>query len=685
MSNQPRSPFHQGEQIIQQKLGVRTQMENFGRRVIRDHMPEQHQRFYEQLPFLIAGHSDVEGRVWASILVGQPGFAVAESARQLDIKALPVQGDPLADSLISGLDIGLLGIELESRRRNRMNGRVSRVDDDGFSISVGQSFGNCPQYIQLRDHYFVAPNPTPKVERHSTLDKAAKDLIMGADSFYVASSSGDSAIGDTRGADASHRGGKPGFVKVEESGDLLIPDFPGNNHFNTLGNFVENPAAGLLFIDFESGDLLSLSGQAEILWQHEDQQHYQGAQRFWRFRSEVVVRIHGALPLRWTFREWSPNSLLAGNWADTMQARDIAETKDKVYDAVVTSVDSESSDVTSVEFKLTDEAKFAPVGGQHVRVMLPAHAGNAASQGRYFSLSSAPSAENYRISVKRSGKTGNRSVSEYINSSVKPGDRLSVSKPMGDFVIESDGERPVIMLAGGIGITPLLAMAYEWLENAIRYRRDTPLMLISCQRDESEQLFDGELKALERSSGGIIRYVSVLSQPIGSPGNNPDYDFAGRLNVEILQHLLPLADYEFYLCGSAGFMQNGYDILRVLGVDDNRIFAEAFGPSSLKRDVPESASEDAVATTAVVEFSRSGRTETWTPDDGTLLEFAESLGIEAEFSCRAGRCGSCRVDKSAGSVVHRDAHISPDNGVLLCCAKPAASDDLIDERLTLEL
>ena len=277
---------------------------------------------------------------------------------------------------------------------------------------------------------------------------------------------------------------------------------------------------------------------------------------------------------------------------------------------------------------------------------------------------------------------------EALNSAIrimKESGAHAIKMEGGDFVIESDGERPVIMLAGGIGITPLLAMAYEWLENAIRYRRDTPLMLISCQRDESEQLFDGELKALERSSGGIIRYVSVLSQPIGSPGNNPDYDFAGRLNVEILQHLLPLADYEFYLCGSACFMQNGYDILRVLGVDDNRIFAEAFGPSSLKRDVPESASEDAVATTAVVEFSRSGRTETWTPDDGTLLEFAESLGIEAEFSCRAGRCGSCRVDKSAGSVVHRDAHISPDNGVLLCCAKPAASDDLIDERLTLEL
>ena len=215
---------------------------------------------------------------------------------------------------------------LGTRRRNRANGVVTSVGLDGVDVEVGQTFGNCPQYIQTRDHRFVrepgsrrgslAPeeDTNANVERLSSLDMAAKDLIKRSDTFWVASASSDGR-GDASGAgpgpessaaaagaDVSHRGGQPGFVKVD--GDVLtIPDFTGNFHFNTLGNFVVNPRGGLLFVDFETGDVLMLTGDVDILFEGPDVETFSGAERAWRFRVKGGVRMRDALPLRWTLRE----------------------------------------------------------------------------------------------------------------------------------------------------------------------------------------------------------------------------------------------------------------------------------------------------------------------------------------------------------------------------------------------
>jgi predicted pyridoxine 5'-phosphate oxidase superfamily flavin-nucleotide-binding protein len=142
------NPFHAGEQAVHERLGIRERMVGLGQRVIRTAMPEQHQRFFEQLPFILAGSVDVAGRPWASVLVGQPGFVQAPGAKRLDFHARPIPGDPLAEGLAPGAQLGFLGIELHTRRRNRVNGHVVALDAGGFSIEVDQSVGNCPQYIQ---------------------------------------------------------------------------------------------------------------------------------------------------------------------------------------------------------------------------------------------------------------------------------------------------------------------------------------------------------------------------------------------------------------------------------------------------------------------------------------------------------------------------------------------------------
>jgi predicted pyridoxine 5'-phosphate oxidase superfamily flavin-nucleotide-binding protein len=312
------SPWHAGEVAIQRSAGVAEKMAARGR-VLRDHLIDQHREFYPQLPFIVVGAVDVAGDAWATILAGRPGFLHSPDPSRLRIVAARDPHDP-ADSGMNDCDaIGLLGIELHTRRRNRLNGLIRREAQGSFEVTVEQSFGNCPQYIQLRDYAFVRDpaTPAPDAPQHlDRLDARARAMIAGADTFFVASYVDHEDAG--RQIDVSHRGGKAGFVRLGEDGALTIPDFAGNRFFNTLGNLFANPKAGLLFADFETGGLLQLSGDAEIILDSPEIAAFQGAERLWRFTPRRIVYRRNALPLRWTFQRdgWSPNSLKTGSWEE---------------------------------------------------------------------------------------------------------------------------------------------------------------------------------------------------------------------------------------------------------------------------------------------------------------------------------------------------------------------------------
>lgn len=312
----PASPFHTGERTIQERMGVAERMADVGRKVIRDHMPDQHRDFYRQLPFILIGSVDAEGNAWACPLEGPPGFVHSPDPRLLRLDRHCKADDPAAHTLLEGAAIGLLGIELHTRRRNRMNGRIQLRDARGFSVAVEQSFGNCPKYIQRRDFSFahdLEDPPSHPTEHLNGLDEAARTLIRSADTCFVASYADTEGDEKRRGVDVSHRGGKPGFLHVE--GDCLtIPDFAGNLYFNTLGNLLMNGRAGLLFIDFHTGDTLQLCGHAEVLFDAPEIAAFEGAERLWRVHVSKAVRRPNALALRWTFRDFSPNSLMTGSW-----------------------------------------------------------------------------------------------------------------------------------------------------------------------------------------------------------------------------------------------------------------------------------------------------------------------------------------------------------------------------------
>ncbi len=309
--------FHDGEIALQRQEGVDAQLGALGSRVIRDHMPQQHRDFFAQLPFVVVGSLDERQRPWASLLTGATGFMHSPDARRLRIDALPDAAAPLAAALRPDAPLGLLGIEPHTRRRNRLNGQVTAVDAAGFELAVGQSFGNCPRYIQARE---ASPQPIahtpPAAEALAGLDEAARMLIAQADTLFIASAHPQATdpARPAEGVDVSHRGGRPGFVQVAADGTLSVPDFDGNRFFNTLGNLLLHPWAGLLFVDFEGGDLLQLSARAQVLTGTPETLGFDGVTRVLRLQVERGWRRRGALPLRWSSAQSSPHLEGTGHW-----------------------------------------------------------------------------------------------------------------------------------------------------------------------------------------------------------------------------------------------------------------------------------------------------------------------------------------------------------------------------------
>jgi len=316
------SPWHAGEVAIQTSVGMADKMDLIGRKVIRDFMPDQHRQFFEQLPFAVFGAVDPQGDVWATLRAGEEGFLQSPDPLRLLAQLPRVADDPADAGMEHGAAIGMLGIELHTRRRNRLNGKLLRPaaatalaatgvgstapggDVAGPALAeilVDESFGNCPQYIHVRDYRFERdpeePSGLPPASS-ARLDAMARQLIAGAGTFFVATWSDEGK----RRVDVSHRGGMPGFVHIAEDGTLTIPDYSGNRFFSTLGNILLNGKAGLVFPDFASGGLLQMTGDAEVLLNAPEQMQFEGAERLWRFKPRKIVWREDALPLRWANR-----------------------------------------------------------------------------------------------------------------------------------------------------------------------------------------------------------------------------------------------------------------------------------------------------------------------------------------------------------------------------------------------
>ncbi|MDH6450223.1 MULTISPECIES: pyridoxamine 5'-phosphate oxidase family protein [unclassified Streptomyces] len=283
--------YHAGSRAVQDQVGVRVQADHVGRSIGRG-IREVAAAFLELQPLLVAGAADpATGRVWASPLTGAPGFARATGPHRVTVAGGWLPADPLATAFATpGTPVGTIALDPRTRRRMRLNGRLEPTAR-GFAIEADQVFSNCPKYLQKRESYEIVPDRRAGEARHGTeLTSAQAGFVSAADTFFLASV-------HEGGADVSHRGGNPGFVRVDSPGELSWRDYPGNSMFLTLGNLAADPRAGLLLLDWTTGTALQLTGEA-----HTDF----GPERRVRFTVRAAVETPSALPLRWSAPEYSP-------------------------------------------------------------------------------------------------------------------------------------------------------------------------------------------------------------------------------------------------------------------------------------------------------------------------------------------------------------------------------------------
>jgi ferredoxin-NADP reductase/predicted pyridoxine 5'-phosphate oxidase superfamily flavin-nucleotide-binding protein len=538
------SPFHAGERQVQERLGVRD-IEDWARKVVRGYLPEQHRAFHTALPFLVAAARDREGRSWATLLTGPDGFVTSPDTSSLVIDARTAPGDALEGALVEGADIGILGIELATRRRNRVNGRIAEDGSGALVCAVEQTFGNCPQYIRQREWYRVEDEPVGLPAMGTRLTRAQRDWVAAADTFFIASGHRGEGEDPAFGMDASHRGGEPGFVQIVSETRLVFPDYAGNNHFNTIGNLVLDPRVGLLFLDFETGGLLQLTGRATIDWDSSEVARYAGARRLVMIDIEAVVEIPRAVSLRWDASAESVRSL-------------------RLVEKI-----RESADVTSFVFEARDGGPLPPFeAGQHLPIELEIP-GVEHPVRRTYSLSGDPQESGYRITVKREPKG---LASRYLHDHTDVGAIIDARKPSGDFVLPR-GDGSVVLVSAGVGVTPMASMLHRLAAEA----GERPVWFVQGARDGDHHPLAGEIRDLAARRPGIRLHVAY-SRPRTEDNPGENYGSEGRVDGALLAGLVEDPSAHFLLCGPSRFMADLQSDLERRGIPPERIHSETFGP-----------------------------------------------------------------------------------------------------------
>lgn len=538
------SPFHSGEREVQARLGV-SDIEDWARKVVRDHLLQQHREFFTSQPFLVVSARDEQDRPWVTLLDGPDNFVTSPDPEHLVIDAKPSPGDALEHSFGENTDVGILGIELATRRRNRANGRVTSKESSALTFRVDQAFGNCPQYIREREWRRVDEQSPAKAIIGNKLTPHQRSWITSADTFFIASGFRGEGASPTFGMDASHRGGDRGFVEVLNDNRLRFPDYAGNNHYNTIGNLVIDPRAGFLFVDFETGSLLQLTGTASIDWDSDAIDDFSGARRLVYFDIEEIVELTSAVGLRWE--------------ADADSVRTL-----RLMDKIV-----ESTDVTSFVFEARDGgplSAFEP--GQHLPIEM-AVPGMTEPIRRTYSLSSAPGTDRYRISVKREAKG---LMSRHLHDNVEPGAFVESRRPAGDFMMTCNS-CPLVLVSAGVGVTPMISI----LHTVAAENSNRPVWFVHGARDGLHHALADEIRDLTAGHPNIDLHVAY-SQPRPEDKIGTDYNSEGRVNGALLADLVKNVDAHYFLCGPSRFMASVQNDLERQSVPIDQIHYETFGP-----------------------------------------------------------------------------------------------------------
>lgn len=298
-------PFHPGERQVQELTGERDRAVLNGQ-LIGNTIPAGARTFLTQQVYCVLGWESPNGNIWASFLTARQGFASTDATgATLAIEFVSAGGQAEAVPPLSGLregdHLGVLFIELATRRRLRVNGRVADVAPSGLRLDVGEAFPNCPKYIQRREAGSSgAAESAIEPQYGELLNEELTAWIAEADTFFVASAQPDGPV------DSSHRGGTPGFIKLD-GGTLRIPDYVGNSMFGTLGNFAVNPRAGLVFVNFRNNRQLQLTGDVQLdLDAGDSAGETGGTGRWWTFSTRRWIVSALSPSFTWQLIDSSP-------------------------------------------------------------------------------------------------------------------------------------------------------------------------------------------------------------------------------------------------------------------------------------------------------------------------------------------------------------------------------------------
>ena len=625
------NPYHEGELAVQQRVSE-TEMARMNSGAIDDSILAGALRFFEQQPMVVIGSVDPEGRIWVSILFGNPGFlrALDNQTLELDLsQPRSAVDDPLWSNLSKNPNVGLLVIELDSRRRIRINGRARKVSDTRIIIDVERAYPNCPKYIQRRD-WKTSPadlkfDTTPST-RGKKLNHEQETLIAGADTFFVASAHPE------HGVDASHRGGHPGFVQLINSRQLRIPDFAGNSMFNTLGNFVSYPHAGVVFIDFERGRLLQLTGRPEILWDLDDPQgETGGTRRYWQF--DITGWIESALTFRlnWELLDYSPFS--------PEQHR--ALPANSMLSLRVERIQRESEQILSFLMRSTDGGPLPVIQpGAHIPVKVQLPDGSHAE--RHYSLLGDPDVRAfYEIGVL--SEPDGRGGSRYLHEQIQEGDVIESRMPKNEFHMAGNANHS-ILIAGGIGITPILSMLCRLVSE-----RQSFEMHYSARKDSQLAFRD----RIEQLAGDRVHFYASRD-PQGE-----------RLDLERLLSS-PEPGVHVYVCGPRRMISAARETAEAWGWPSAQIHFESFGAQPLADDRP-----------IRVHLAKSNLTLT-VPANHTILDTLLDAGVSVSHDCKRGDCTLCATRVLHGEPDHRDLCLNAtERATSMCvCVSRARGEEL---------
>ncbi|MCB8881469.1 Rieske 2Fe-2S domain-containing protein [Acidisoma cellulosilytica] len=331
-------------------------------------------------------------------------------------------------------------------------------------------------------------------------------------------------------------------------------------------------------------------------------------------------------------------------------------------------VERESDTITSFYLRRSDAGPVAAVPGQFlpIRLTLP---GQSRPILRTYTISDVTDGSQFRLSIKRC--EGEKSVSAYLHDKADPGFQVEAMTPRGKFTLAAGNERPVALVSAGVGITPMIAMLNQLVIEAERVGGARRVHFIHGAHHGKAHAFGAHVRALAAKHSWLSVHI-IYGAAAAEDRLGETHDSEGRMTAARLAELLPISEADIYLCGPTGFMQSLYDGLTASGASPASIRYESFGGAlKLKPTLLPDSTQTAPVT---VTFARSGISGEWSPAQGTLLEFAETLGLAPAFSCRSGICGTCSTQLREGRVVQEEDTVAEaeDGAVLLCCSVPAA-------------